>query len=97
MHERDTRLLTELPANSAYTRFILFPLPSGDSFQEYLKEVLARLPEKSLQTVSLGGRDFVLGSISDLPFLFPDATSAPKQGVSVPLHPQIPPVNSRSH
>ena len=59
MHERDTQLVTELPANSSYTRFIMFPLPSGNSFQQYLKEVLARLPEKSLRTVSLGGRDFV--------------------------------------
>jgi hypothetical protein len=96
MHERDTQLLTQLPG-APYTRFVLFPLPTGDSYREYSQKVVARLPSKSLNTVSLGGHVFVIGSISDLPLLFPAATSAPELGVYVPLHPGMAPVNSRSH
>jgi Protein of unknown function (DUF2723) len=96
MRERDTQLLTQLPG-APYSRFVLFPLPAGDSYREYLQKVVARLPSKSLNAVSLGGHVFVIGSISDLPLLFPDATSAPELGVYVPLHPGMAPVNSRSH
>ena len=49
MHERDTKLLTELPPDS-YTRFVVFPLPSGASYREYLQKVTARLPSQSLHT-----------------------------------------------
>jgi 4-amino-4-deoxy-L-arabinose transferase-like glycosyltransferase len=96
MHERDTHLVTALPA-APYTRFVLFPLPAGDSYKEYSQKVIDRLPGKSLHTVSVGGREFVTGSISDLPLLFPEATLATKRGVYVPLHPGMVPVNSRSH
>jgi hypothetical protein len=96
MYERDTRLITALPS-APYTRFVLFPLPEGDSYKEYIQQVIARLPGKSLQTVRLGGRDFVTGSISDLPLLFPEATLASGRSVYVPLHRGMLPVNSRSH
>jgi len=96
MHQRDTQLLTQLPA-APYTRFVLFPLPAGDPYQEYFQKVVARLPSKSLNAVSSGGYVFVIGSISDLPLLFPDATPVPELGVYVPLHPGMAPVNSRSH
>jgi hypothetical protein len=96
MHERDTQLVTTLPA-TPYTRFVLFPLPTGDSYKEYVQKVIDRLPGKSLQTVSVGGHEFVTGSISDLPVLFPEATLTTKRGVYVPLHPGMVPVNSRSH
>jgi hypothetical protein len=76
MHERDTKLLTELPVAS-YTRFIVFPLPSGDSYEEYLQTVKSRLPSHSLHGVSAGGREFITGPISDLPLLFPDAALTP--------------------
>ncbi len=76
MHERDTRLLTELPGGP-YTRFVLFPLPTGASYRDYFQKVIDRLPSKSLQTVSLGGHEFVTGSISDLPLLFPDLVTPP--------------------
>jgi hypothetical protein len=72
MHERDTQLLTELPAGP-YTRFLVFPLPVGDSYREYLQTVKTRLPSASLRTVSAGGHEFILGPISDLPLLFPEA------------------------
>jgi hypothetical protein len=96
MYERDTQLGTSLPAGP-YTRFVLFPLPRGDSYSEYIQKVIARLPGRSLHTVSLGGHEFVTGSISDLPLLFPEATLTAKPGVYVPLHPGMLPVNSRSH
>jgi hypothetical protein len=96
MYERDTRLITALPS-APYTRFILFPLPEGDSYKEYIQQVIDRLPGKSLHTVRLGRRDFVTGSISDLPLLFPEATLASGRSVYVPLHRGMLPVNSRSH
>jgi hypothetical protein len=96
MYERDTRLVTGLPAGP-YTRFILFPLPEGDSYKEYIQKVIDRLPGKSLHTIRAGGREFVTGSISDLPLLFPEATGTTERSVYVPLHPGMVPVNSRSH
>jgi hypothetical protein len=96
MYERDTHLVTALPG-APYTRFVLFPLPDGDSYKEYLQKVLGRLPERSLDTVRFGGHAFITGSISDLPLLFPETASATGQSVYVPLHPVILPVNSRSH
>jgi len=96
MYERDTRLITALPA-APYTRFVLFPLPAGDSYKEYVQKIMDRLPDKSLQLVGFGGHEFVTGSISDLRLLFPEATAKTEQGVYVPLHPGMPPVNRRSH
>jgi len=75
MHERDTQLLTELPA-APYTGFVVFPLPMGDSYREYLQTVKARLPSDGLRTVSAGGHEFITGPISDLPLLFPEAAPA---------------------
>jgi hypothetical protein len=93
MYERDTQLVTALPA-APYTQFVMFPLPEGDSYKEYIQKVIDRLPRKSLHTVKVGDREFVTGKTSDLPLLFPEAT---EQGVYVPLHPGMMPVNSRSH
>jgi hypothetical protein len=87
MYERDTRLITALPSGP-YTRFIVFPLPEGDSYKEYIQQVIDRLPGKSLHTVRLGGREFITGSISDLPLLFPEAPSMTGRSVNVPLHPE---------
>lgn len=75
MHERDTRLLTELPG-APYVRFVVFPLPTGDSYRQYLQMVKAKLPGESLHAVSAGGREFIIGPISDLPLLFPEAAAA---------------------
>jgi hypothetical protein len=71
MHQRDTRLLARLDT-SAYKRFILFPLPAGDpEYEEYLRQIEARLPASGLVTVLSGGRTFVSAPIADLRFLFP--------------------------
>ena len=96
MYERDTQLVTALPIGP-YTRFILFPLPAGDAYNDYIQKVIERLPRKTLHTVTLGGHEFVTGSIADLPLLFPEATPTTKSGVYVPLHHGMLPVNSRSH
>jgi hypothetical protein len=85
MRERDTQLFTELSI-TPYTRFVLFPLPKGISYQEFLQKALAWLPAESSHTVSVGRHEFITGPISDLPLLFPSAESASEQGVYVPLH-----------
>jgi hypothetical protein len=96
MYERDTHLITALPT-APYTQFVLFPLPAGNSYKEYIQKIIDRLPGTGLHTIRLSGHEFVTGSISDLPRLFPEATLASEPSVYVPLHPGMPPVNSRSH
>jgi hypothetical protein len=76
MYQRNTSLLATLPAGN-YSRFIFFPLPAGDgSYRKYLQTVEQQVPGKSLQTVQAGGVEFVTGSITDLPLLFPQVDSA---------------------
>lgn len=97
MHERDTSLLTGLPG-APYSRFILFPLPGGDvAYQEYLQQVKQKLPAESLRTVRLQGQDFLIGSLSYMPPLFPVLASQSRQVVYAPLHSAMPRVNSRTH
>ena len=96
MHDRNTQFLTELPG-APYTRFVVFPLPQGDSYQQYFQTVKDRLSGHSLQTLSVGGHEFITGPLSDLPLLFPNAPPASLSGVYVPLHSGMPHVNSRSH
>jgi hypothetical protein len=72
MHDRDTRLLSELPTGS-YTRFVLFPLPGEDAaYREYLEKVKSRLPSQTLRTVRANGYEFVTGPVTDLSLLFPE-------------------------
>ncbi|HEY4046095.1 MAG TPA: hypothetical protein VGM27_04430 [Acidobacteriaceae bacterium] len=97
MQQRNTRLLTQLPA-AAYSRFILFPLPGGEvEYRKYLEIVKEPIPSKNLRTVHAGGYDFVTGPVSDLPLLFPQAAPNARQSVYVLLHPGLLPVNSRAH
>ncbi len=78
MEGGDTRLLTQLPA-AGYSRFILFPLPSGDpEARQYLNTVMSKLPRQDLKVMHAGGRDFVTGPVSDLPLLFPVSSAAIK-------------------
>src|SRR6185437_2867753 len=51
MRGRDTRLLPELPVTS-FSRFVLFPLPNGDSeSRDYLRKVEEKLPGGNLRTI----------------------------------------------
>ena len=97
MCQRDTHLLAALPAGS-YSRFVFFPLPAGDdSNRKYLQKVEEQIPGKSLQTVQAGGVEFVTGSITDLPLLFPKVDSASQLDVYPLMHLESEAVNSREH
>ncbi len=97
MHQRDTRLLTELPI-SPYSRFVIFPLPGGDAgYAKYLGNVKRLLPSQSLRTVRVGEDDFVSGPIALLPLLFPSAANFRQPGVYPPLHSGVQDVNTSEH
>jgi hypothetical protein len=73
MQGRDSFLLTALPG-AGYTRFVFFPLPTGDAeYTKYLETVEKLLPANDLSSVDLGGHAYVTAPIRDLPFLFPQA------------------------
>ncbi len=76
MQQRNTELMQVLPFAS-YHRFIFFPLPTGDSYREYLQTVTAPLPSQDLTRITMDGHEYVTGPISDLPLLFPDALKTP--------------------
>ncbi|HXE04929.1 MAG TPA: hypothetical protein VN579_03005, partial [Bryobacteraceae bacterium] len=56
-----------------FTNFLLFPLPSDEA--AYTAKVKARFPQSDLRTVHAGNHDFIIGPISDLRYLFPDAAT----------------------
>jgi Protein of unknown function (DUF2723) len=85
MYQRDTQLVAHLP-DGPYRRFIFFPLPDGDAYRDYMHKVTDKLPAQNLHRDIIDGKEYVTGSASDLPLLFPDTVSAPRQGVYVPLH-----------
>jgi hypothetical protein len=71
MEGGDTRLAARLPL-SRFRNFIIFPLPDGDQeYDDYMSRVRARFPKGALRTATAGGREFLLGSVTDLPLLFP--------------------------
>jgi hypothetical protein len=71
MEHRDTQILARLPVER-FRRFVLLPLPAGDSeYREYMSRVRARFPAGKLETVYTGGREFLIGNVTDLNLLFP--------------------------
>jgi Protein O-mannosyl-transferase TMEM260-like len=73
MEGGDTQLAVRLPL-SRFRNFIIFPLPGGDpQYGEYMSRIRARFPKGALRTVTAGGREFLLGPVTDLPLLFPTA------------------------
>jgi hypothetical protein len=77
MQNRDTQAVERLP-EGGFTNFLLFPLPSDDQrYGEFLARVRAKFPPHDLHTVHAGNHDFIMGPISDLPILFPDAAQPP--------------------
>ena len=84
MQGRDSFLLSALPGG-AYTRFVLFPLPTGDAeYTKYMEKVKKLLPVNDLSSQDLGGHEFVTAPIRDLPLLFPQAAPAPAAEVYTP-------------
>jgi hypothetical protein len=82
MRRNQTHLLSRLPVEQ-YENFVVFPLPEGASFREYLQKLRARFPERGLRVEMAGGREFLMGKTADLPVLFPSAAARPPQ-VSTP-------------
>ena len=77
MRGRDTSLLSTLPT-APFTRFVLFPLPSGDAaYTQYMDKIKKLLPGKDLSSIDVGGHQFVTAPMADLPILFPHMALAP--------------------
>jgi hypothetical protein len=89
MEDRDTWLESGLDTTSIH-HFILFPLPLGDKeYSEYTAHVYERFPAGALHMVTQGGREYAIGSVADLRFLFPDSVSSARAHVDEPrLQPQ---------
>ena len=84
MQGRDSFLLSALPTG-AYTRFVLFPLPTGDAeYAKYAEKIRKLLPANDLSSQELGGHEFVTAPIRDLALLFPQAAPAPAAEVYTP-------------
>ena len=81
MEHRDTWLESGLDTTSI-RNFILFPLPLGDKeYSEYMARVRKRFPAGALHMVTQGGREYAIGSVADLRFLFPDSVSSARAHV----------------
>jgi len=75
MRNRDTQLLDGLDI-FRFKTFLLFPLPSDEkAYVDYATKIRAKFPQADLRTVHAGNREFVMGPISDLRLLFPDAAN----------------------
>jgi hypothetical protein len=70
MCHRNTLLARDFSVDS-FERFVLFPLPEDDEYATYLKGVLSKLPEGTLQTVSVGNRHLLTGQVASVALLFP--------------------------
>lgn len=68
-----TELLSAVPA-SRFRQFVLFPLPSGREYKDYVDLQKARFPAGLLHT-AVGKPEFVTGTASDLGYLFHGALS----------------------
>jgi hypothetical protein len=86
MRDRDTQLARELRA-ADFESVVFFPLPNGPEYSAYLAKVLVGLPNSSMSTVTVGRKNFVVGSASLIPLLFPKVAAA-SESVYTPLHQQ---------
>lgn len=78
MENRNTWLEPDLDTASI-RNFIIFPLPPGDrEYSDYMARVRRRFPPGDLRTIVRGGREFVIGPVADLRFLFP-SVAGPRQ------------------
>ena len=75
VQHRRTRLLSSIPAGQ-FKNFVFFPLPTGESdYGEYFAGVRGRFSEGVLHPTSAAGREFLVGSSSELYKLFPTLAS----------------------
>jgi hypothetical protein len=73
MEKGDTHLAKFLPL-ARFNNFVFFPLPSNDmEYKDYMARVRSRFPVGALRSRWIAGREYILGSITDLPLLFADA------------------------
>jgi hypothetical protein len=72
MKAGDTRLAKSLSRNG-FQRFVLYPLPLGAAYAEYVDGVLSKLPAGTLTKIELDSQPVWAGPISALPLLFPAA------------------------
>jgi hypothetical protein len=76
VQHRRTRLLSSIPTDR-FKNFVFCPLPTGESeYGEYFAKVRTRFSEGALRPTNAAGREFLIGSTSELYRLFP--TLAPK-------------------
>jgi len=81
MHNRSTELLPAVPAGT-WSRFVLFPLPSGNAeYAHYIDDVVKLLPVNDLHTTFLNGHAFVTAPIRDLALLFPPGPLAVRESI----------------
>ena len=72
MEHGETRLLNRLPVER-FRRFVLLPLPAGDSeYAEYIDRVRALFPAGGLAAVHADSHEFLVGNVTGLNVLFPE-------------------------
>jgi hypothetical protein len=75
MNHGGTHLEEQLP-DARFTKFLFFPLPSGDSeYGDYMLRLRRKLPQDALRTVTAEGQSFLVGPVADLPLLFPPVST----------------------
>jgi hypothetical protein len=79
MQDRNSRLENGFTADSIHS-FMFFPLQLGDSeSSNYMALVRKRFPPGALRSIVRSGREFTIGRVADLRFLFP-IVDTPAQG-----------------
>jgi len=96
MQGGETRLLTGLPSHPP-SRFVLFPLPTGNQYQQYLKKVFDRFRRRACGRFTQGGTTLLRARPRICLFSFPQSRRAPSPEVYMALHTGTRHVNSRAH
>ena len=73
LHDGETHVVSHLDTGTA-REFVLFPLPQGGEYSDYLDKLRAKLPSGTLQTRTVGTRQVLWAPISALPLLLPETT-----------------------
>jgi hypothetical protein len=70
MRGRNTTVSPGFSVDS-YERFIFFPMPEGEDYREHLDRARDKLPQGTMRTVTIAGREVVTGPAWAVPLLFP--------------------------